>query len=145
MASPGVSIIAGRRLERREQPRVAAQAGRADHPNQKEFGEPDYTDDIGRQYRVAHLDRLSGWAPGAVIPPHTPRTAATGSAQVRMWVRLRRGHTNDWWNNAERPARITLKPLKAHLAPLTIDIESAYRDRPTRQTGVIVAKVAPRE
>lgn len=138
----GINIVAGRRLERREKPPVEAQALRANHPNQSEFGEPEYRDELGREYRVAYVDRVSGWLPGSPVPAAPVAPASAPATELRLWVRLRRGRTrDDWWNSVDVPKHVTLKPLKAHLHPLTIDVTSAERDRPTRRTGSVAARV----
>jgi len=139
------AIVAGRRLERREGRPAERQAAAANHPAEGEFGQPEYVDQFGRQFRVAYLDRLGGWLPGSPVPPRPTHAPAhvDPAAPVKLWVRLRRGDTARWWMpGSMEPAnsRLALKPVAPGLRPCTAQVVMAYRERPSRRTGFVLVR-----
>ena len=134
-------LIAGRRLERRERRPVERQAALVDHPNESEFGAPEYIDEYGRQYRVAYLTRIGGWLPGTSIPPRATHGRAPirlADGTLKLWVRLKRGDPSRWWY-AGQPRRLELTAVQPGLRNHIIDVRFAFRERPSRRTGYINA------
>jgi hypothetical protein len=140
---------------RRRQPRAGPQfiqerhvEGRATHPryyalteapNAGEFGQAEYVDEEGRQYRVA-LGTRTDYPPGKAIPPRAYAQEATRNAQghAKLWVKLPKGAAGSWF--AQVPGRmpiVRLTPVKPGLPALTVRVAAAFRVRPTLRTGVV--------
>lgn len=128
----------GRRLERRERdPAAVRQAERLDHPNEQEFGAAEYVDEDGRQYRVAYLNRLGGWEPGAPVPPR-PKGAKPlrDGRRIKLWLRLKRGEAQRWYKGGES---IKLYANRPDLSDREIQVQMADRGAPQRRTGLMWA------
>ncbi len=142
------AALMGRRLERLEFSAAARrQAERADHPNQTEFGAPDYVDDDGHEYRlVTRMEaqsRLGGWAPGDPMPRATGRTSADElmDGPQKLWVRLKYGDPGRWEQVADEYTARRLQPLHLDCDPIYVRVVSAFRDSPRRRTGYIIVTV----
>jgi hypothetical protein len=74
-----------------------------DHPNYREFGEPEYTDASGRQYKIAEVDFVRTYAP-------VPRST-NASVPMKLYVRLPPG--TEWFPANKARIAVTLYPTNA--------------------------------
>jgi len=138
------TALSGRRLERREfDPSARRQAERFDHPNQTEFGEPDFVDDAGHQYRLPFASRLGGWTPGEPLPVVRGSMSVSDLAQEpqKLWVRLKYGNASQWEDLVDETHVRRLQPLRLDGEPLHIRVMAGQRDGPRRRTGYIIVDV----
>jgi hypothetical protein len=130
-----------RRIVREGQRRKAIQKGRHvenvarnaryyainDHPNYREFGEPEYEDEDGRQYRVAHSDFVRTMSP-------MERASIAEHGWVKLYVRLPPG--TDWYPENKARVHVTLEPYRdTSLVPRTVTIRRRFIMAPSHRTG----------
>lgn len=130
-----------RRLENREKKKNEKKQAQFDHPNESEFGAPEYVDQYGRQYRVAFLPRLGGWLPSTAIPPRSLASLdpETQQSTLKVWIRLKRGDPARWFWSAN-PERISLEPVMPGLKAQEIEVRQAMRVNGRRRTGFLMVK-----
>ncbi len=142
----GPQFYSERELDRRTAPgprgkKAREQAERSNYPSQHEFGESEYIDEHGREYRVAYLNKMGGWPPHTVVPPRSlidPQhlKAATSGNRKCCWIKIRRGHHEDW--PITTPTRtILLRPVRAGLTTQLVRVVGAFRDNPRGRTGLV--------
>jgi hypothetical protein len=96
-----------------------------DHLNYREFGDPEYLDEMGRQYKVAKV---------ALVRTATPIPLSTGSAPVKLYVRLPPG--TEWFPANVSRVAVTLYPTNATMRPRHIVFRKRYMS-PQHRTGHI--------
>lgn len=141
-----------RRRENRDTPRGRYDAQREDFPSQSEFGDAEYVDVFGRQYRFAFRHRLGGWTPGRRVPPldlARQRVAAAlqRGGSVRLWVKVprqRRGAPSPWYTHDERVsgAPLELEPVQPGFPRQRCVIKSVEQRRSGRTGAVVVTGFA---
>lgn len=133
------------RAERRTEQRGTSAAARRsaalnDHPNQSEFGAADYVDDVGRQYRIAHLHRLGGWTPGVPVTPrpHDAPALTNARGHIKLWVKLKRGRAHVWPPlHAPQHKPLLLRPVAPGLSEQRVRVSALHVTRPGQRTGAV--------
>jgi hypothetical protein len=144
----GLQFHTDRELERRFDPGTKGKKARnnvlkRNYPSQHEFGPAEYMDNMGREYRLAYLDRMDGWPPHTLIPPRELRNvdqiraAKRGASRTALWVQLKQGRSMMDWPETSVARTIELRPMLPGLAPQLVRITEAYRDNARGRTGLV--------
>jgi hypothetical protein len=144
----GLRFYTERELEHRYDPGSKGKKARnavlkRNYPSQHEFGPAEYMDSMGREYRLAYLDRMDGWPPHTLVPPRElrnvehSRAAKRGPNRTALWVQLKQGTSMTDWPETSMARRIELRPMIAGLAPQIVRIAEAYRDNGRGRCGLV--------
>jgi hypothetical protein len=97
-----------------------------DHLNYRDFGEPEYVDEAGRQYKVARV---------ALVRTATPIPLSPTSASVTLYVRLPPG--TEWFPANVSRVAVTLYPANSTKRVRHIVFRQRYIS-PQHRTGHIL-------
>ena len=140
--STAQAIRAGRRAEARA--RRPWEAARHDAPSAGEFGDAEYVDDEGREYRVALTPQRPTLAPGEKLDARTRDTPLirNGAGHVKVWLRLKKNtpltKRAPWPSRAQRGGHaLRLWPQHDGLRMQWTTIRSSLPPRTGGRTGTV--------